>query len=331
MNKIETRDAFLEMTRSFIPARTIQVACSLDLFDAIPAQGMPSRQLARKLNMNPHACELFCNALVGLGLLMKSNNLFALTSFSKEYLLSSSKNYLGYWVKHLADLMNSWICFDKTLQTGKSFKNLSEMTKDRAEARDFTLTMYTISSIYAPLLTSLVNLSSYKRMLDIGGGPGTYSIHFCKAYPQLSATILDLPTVLSVTKKIVKQYKMFNRISFLPANYNRDPIPPGFDVAFLSNIVHLESPETNIALFKKIYNALESKGMILIQDYVLNSDHTEPLDAALFSLSMLLLTDKGRCYGADEIKTWLKQAGFKRSFEVSPTPPRKTSLIYAYK
>ncbi|MBI2609486.1 MAG: hypothetical protein HYW47_07850 [Deltaproteobacteria bacterium] len=331
MAQKQTRVEFLNTVRGFTQARIIHVATKYDLFDTIPEGGLNSKELSKLLDFKPGPSETLCNALVSLGLLKKHKTFFSLTSFSKEYLVSTSKNYLGFLIKHLSDMMEGYIHLDETLKTGKPLKTLTSITKNKDYAKDFTLTMHTISSYLSPQFSKLLDLSTSQNLIDIGGGPGTYSIQLCKDNPKLHATILDLPSVLSVTKKIIRQYQLTDRIQCLPLDYSKDPIPHDYDVALLSNIIHIEGPEANNNLIQKVYNALSHRGMIIIQDYVLNDDLTEPLDGALFAISMLLYTDKGRCYSFKEIQNWLHSAGFKKITEIKPRAPRRASLIYAHK
>lgn len=327
-----TLQSFVENARNFTTARVLQTACHLNIFDAIPDGGIDSKKLAFSQELHSRAVELFCNALVSLELLEKRKEKYFLTDFSKKYLLSKGEHYIGYLIKHLHELMESWVDLGKVLKTGKPVSTLMNMAKKPAEAKLFTLTMHTISALQAPQVVKLVDLTPYNKLLDIGGGPGTYAIHFCKEYPKLSATILDLPAILSTSRDVVKKYGMNDRFSFRPADYNRDTIPEGYDVALLSNIVHMESNEANAQLIKKVYTSLKKPGLIIIQDYMMNEILTEPTDAALFALTMLVKTEKGRCYSFSEVENWLVTAGFKNIKELKPTlPERRASLILGYK
>ena len=327
-----TLQSFTESARTWTIPRTLHIACHLNLFDGIPPDGIDARQLAFSMELHTRALEVFCNALTSLELLEKRKEKYFLTDFSKKYLLSSSEYYIGYLIKHQYELMASWMDFEKVLKTGKPVNTLMNMAKKPDEAKLFTLTMHTISALAAPKIVKLVDLSPYHKLLDIGGGPGTYAIHFCKEYPQLLGAVLDLPAVLSVSKDIVKKYGMSARFSFIPANYNRDPLPQGYDVALLSNIIHIESHEMNGQLIKKVYDSLKSPGLIIIQDYMMNQELTEPTDAALFALTMLIKTEKGRCYSFNEVENWLSYAGFKNIREIKPTlPERRATLILGYK
>jgi len=325
------RDKLVDLARGFVPARTLQSACTLNLFDAIPPDGISNRDLAKSLKIHVRGCETLCHALCALEILRKENNQFFNTKYSKRYLRSDSEDYIGYQIKHLKTLMDHWVSLEQTLKSNQRSKNLPALFKRADEARDFTLTMHTISSRTAPILAENIDLSMKNRLLDIGGGPGTYSIYLAKKQPRLHVTLLDLPLVLKTSKKIVRQFGMSKKFDFYPADYTRDDLPPNHDVALLSHIIHMESAEMNAYLFKKVYDSLKANGLLIIQDYVMNEDLTQPADGALFAMTMLLMTEKGRCYSFKEISGWLKEAGFKRIEKLSPSGTYRYQVVLARK
>jgi len=182
----------------------------------------------------------------------------------------------------------------------------------------------------APVISKEIDLSNSKTLVDIGGGAGTYSVFFCRANSNLEATIFDLPGTLKITKELISGSSVFDRINMLEGDFNKE-IKGQYDVAFLSNIIHGEGETENIALIKRVYNALNSGGKIIIQDFVLENDKTFPSFAALFSLNMLLFTENGRTYSFQEIEEWLKAAGFKGIARMNINLPRSISVLVGNK
>jgi SAM-dependent methyltransferase len=167
-------------------------------------------------------------------------------------------------------------------------------------------------------------------MLDVGSGPGTYPVEFCRRHPHLQVTIFDLPGTLDVTRRHLANSGLEDRIRLVPGDYRRDALPSGFDVAFLSNIIHAEDEATNRELMRKVHAALAPGGRVLIKDHVTDDSGTSPAAAALFSITMLLFT-RGRDYAYGEIRSWLLDAGFARvGVDVLP-PGLISSLVTGYK
>ena len=147
-------------------------------------------------------------------------------------------------------------------------------------------------------------------MIDIGGGSGSYTLAFLHASPDLQATLFDLPEVVGMAKERIELEGMLDRVTFMPGDFYRDALPSGYDFAFLSAIIHQNSPAQNNTLYSKIYQALESGGRIVIRDHVMSADRTQPLDGALFAVNMLVGTTGGNTYTFDEIAEGLSAAGF---------------------
>lgn len=190
--------------------------------------------------------------------------------------------------------------------------------------------MHNTAMMVAPILANEIDLSSSKTLIDIGGGVGTYSVFFCKANSNLDATVFDLPGTLEITKELISDSSVLSRINLIEGDFNRE-IEGQYDVAFLSNIIHGEGERENIALIKRVYNALNSGGKIIIQDFILDDEKTSPSFPALFSLNMLLFTENGRTYSFQEIEGWLKKAGFQAIARMNIDLPRSISVLVANK
>ena len=92
----------------------------------------------------------------------------------------------------------------------------------------------------APQIAKAIDLSGRHHLLDLGGGPGTYAIHFCLANSELKASIFDFPESRSCALRTVKQFNLEERIEFIGGNYLKEEIRGSYDVAWLSHILHAE-------------------------------------------------------------------------------------------
>ncbi|HXG31103.1 MAG TPA: methyltransferase, partial [Thermodesulfobacteriota bacterium] len=182
----------------------------------------------------------------------------------------------------------------------------------------------------ARILSDTLDFGWARSMIDIGSGPGTYPMEFIKRYPHLRITVFDLPGTLKVTRRVLEEEGMLGRIEIVEGDYNTDEIPSGFDIAFLSNIIHSEDEETNRRLMKKVYGILNPGGEVIIKDHILDDTLTNPAVGALFSIQMLLTT-RGRDYSFREVKGWLEDAGFKGIEWITLAPPLTSSLVIGRK
>ena len=166
------------------------------------------------------------------------------------------------------------------------------------------------ASILAPRIVSLVGISGARRLLDVGGASGTYTIAFLEAEPQMRATLFDLPPVIEIARERVGAAGMLDRVTLVAGDYRKDPLPVRHDLAFVSAIIHQNSPTENMTLFRKIFAALEPGGRIVVRDHLMNSDRTHPRSGALFAVNMLVGTEGGNSYTETEIRDTMEQAGF---------------------
>ena len=172
--------------------------------------------------------------------------------------------------------------------------------------------MFNNAMIMAPRLVKEFDLSDKKHLLDLGGGPGTYAVHFCKENPNIKATVYDLPSTRPFAEKIIKQFEMTGRIDFQEGNYLEQDIVGQYDVIWMSHILHGEGPDVCRGLILKAVTVLEPGGMIIIHDFILDNSMDGPLFPALFSLNMFLGTSSGQSYSQAQITDMLHGAGVKR-------------------
>jgi cyclopropane fatty-acyl-phospholipid synthase-like methyltransferase len=155
-----------------------------------------------------------------------------------------------------------------------------------------------------------VGSDGIRRMLDLGGGSGAYSVAFARAFPTLQAEVLDVPEVLPLTEDYIRNAGLSGRVHTRPGDMLHDPLGENYDLILLSAICHMFSAEENRALFRRAYAALAPAGRLVVQDFILEPDKTAPRFAALFALNMLVGTRAGSSYSEPEYADWLGQAGF---------------------
>jgi hypothetical protein len=327
---------FTELSRlasSHAEARILQVAVSLNLFDLLQDRGLDAPTIAAGLKTDPRATELFLNALVAMDLLQKENAIYSLVLVSRTYLLRSSATYFGGMIQFESSLWNAWGELENSIRSGKSARAADMYQQDPTDTERFIRAMHSLVAARgdAEVLAEALDLTRVSELLDVGSGPGTYPIAFCRRYPRLQVTIFDLPGTLNITRPFIRAANFEDRIALAEGDYRVDPIPGKYQLIFLSNIIHSESSEENRRLFSKLYHSLDKSGKIIIKDQIWAEDRTHPAVGAVFSMLMLLTTNAGRCYSLNEVRDWLTAAGFKNIREVSLPPPLTSSLVVGEK
>jgi cyclopropane fatty-acyl-phospholipid synthase-like methyltransferase len=187
--------------------------------------------------------------------------------------------------------------------------------------------MYNMACQQAPQIVSLIDLKGRRRLIDLGGGPGTYAIHFCKWNPELTAVVLDLPTTRPFAEKIIEQYGLSDRIQFIAGDYLKSEITGTFDAVWLSHILHAEGPQACEAMIAKAVRALKPGGIILVHDFILDENMAGPLFPALFALNMLQGTDRGQSYSESQIRAMLQKSGISTIERLPYKGPTESGIL----
>jgi predicted O-methyltransferase YrrM len=177
-----------------------------------------------------------------------------------------------------------------------------------------------VKALGAATATSTSN-SNVRRILDLGGGSGAYSIAFAQASPNVQCEILDIPEVVPLTAEYVRQAGVSAQVSLRTGDMLQDDFGSGYDIIMLNAICHMFSEEQNRNIFGRAHQALAPNGRLVVQDFILNPDKTGPQHATLFSLNMLVNTDAGASYSEVEYTRWMKAAGFTEVSRVSLPGP----------
>jgi predicted O-methyltransferase YrrM len=310
----------LEISGRFWETCTLHAGVKLDVFTIIGDEQLACEDVARQLSGNKRAVEMLLNALVAMKLLSKSNDRYANTPLSQSFLVKGSPRYVGHIIMHHHYLVDSWAQMDATVLSGQPGRTRASDGDDHRR-ESFLMGMFNIAMNLAPVIVPLIDLGDRRHLLDLGGGPGTYAIQFCLHNPRLKATVYDLPTTRPFAETTIAKFDLTDRIDFMDTDYLEEEIEGSYDVAWLSHILHAESPEDCRKIIDKAVSVLEPGGMILIHEFILDNTMDGPLFPALFSLNMLLGTPAGQSYSEKQLMDMLAEAGvgeLRRTFFESP-------------
>jgi SAM-dependent methyltransferase len=307
--KTWTPAQLLELTGGYWSTCTLHAGVKLDVFTPLSGKRLSAGDLAQEIGCDSRGLAMLLDALAALELLEKTADKFIATPFAAKFLCRTSPDYLGHIIMHHHHLISGWTKLDQAVRTGEPVRERASHEDADASRESFLMGMFNLAMLMAPLIVPNIDLSGRRRLLDLGGGPGTYAIHFCQQHPELDAVICDLPTTRSFAQDTIARFGLSDRIGFLPIDFETDDIPEGFDVAWLSHVLHGMGPKSCESVLKKTVSALEPGGLILIQEFILDDTKDAPLFPALFSLNMLLGTPDGQAYSESELFRLLTAAG----------------------
>ncbi len=321
----------LEISGYYWKTCTLHAGVKLDLFTHLGAEELTGEEIAEKLKADARAVQMLANALTAMGLLRKKGSLYANTPFSFAHLNQNEPNYMGYIILHHHQLMDSWNHLEKAVRQGGPIRGRLSQDNNEESRKNFLMGMFNLAMNLAPRVVKAVDLSNRRHLLDLGGGPGTYAIHFCKEYPQMKATVFDLPTTEPFARETIDRFAMAERVNFVGGDFLEQELPKGYDVAWLSHILHGEGPEDCQAMVNKAAFGLERGGLLLIHEFILEDSCDAPLFAALFSLNMLLGTEKGQSYTEGQLKDMLSRAGLSEIRRLPFQGPNESGIIQGVK
>jgi len=314
----------LSSSSGYWRSSTVHAAVKLEIFTALGDEQLTAAEVGAKIGASERGLIMLLNALTAMGLLVHSDSRYQNTPFSRASLVQGGPGYIGYIIMHHFHLVDAWAKLHEAVVLGGPVEKRSH--GEEVERESFQMGMFNLAMAIAPAIAASVSLEGRRRLLDLGGGPGTHAIHFCLANPELKATIYDRKTTEPFAKKTTASFGVADRIDFVAGNFNTDPIEGDFDVAWLSQILHSNSLEECRALIKKTVQALEPGGLILIHDFFLNDALDGPLFPALFSMNMLL-NNHGRSYSEKEVSTMMIEAGARDIQRLEFQGPNDSAIL----
>jgi len=326
------KDDLFKMAMAFQVSKALFVGNELDIFSLLSKKPAAAETLARELHLHPRPLGRLLNALVACGLLNKRNEKFSNTEIAAAFLVKGKPEYFGDYLGIVNDVAETWGRYEKVIRENRSlplFQKDYPQASDTARVLDgrhhqlvrrVMLAQEAFSYRQAQVLPAVYNFSQHRLLLDIGGGTGIFSIMAVKAQPSLNAIVFDMPAVCAVARERIKFYKVAKKVTVKEGNILTDELPGGADVALVSTVLDgYDEPECRM-LLKKVFSALPSRGVLMVNETMLNEERTGPLFPALFSLELMLERNTGDSRTEGEIRQWMKDAGF---FSITSKPLRK--------
>lgn len=319
----------LELAIGFQRSQVLFTFAELDIASRLEHEPRSAPQLAEDLQIDPLAMERFLHAAVAVGLLEKRGVQLQNTQLSRKYLIKNAPSYLGGQLqRYKARSRKQWIDLTDHLKNWDYGTNNDAAPEPDDQSAEAMAEQHNLAILHGQALAKSFDFSGFSHLLDLGGGTGAMSIALCREYPKLRSTIFDLPENVKKAEEFVTSSGAEDRIGTIGGNILEDQIPGDFDIALLANLLAVFDAETNIALFKKIYEKLPPGGAILISGWILDDDRLAPEISVLFCLEDI-------CWGSPDVernfgvyRSWLEAAGFREpSMKTYFEPTRLISAL----
>ena len=302
-------DEILQLGRSYWECRVLLTAAELDLFTLLRPEPLSAEQVAERAEADPRAMTILLDAVAGMGLLSKRAERYHCEPDLAGLLSGSGPGSVLPMVRHSAVQWKKWSDLTGIVR-GEIDPGRRKSTQQTL--RSFIEAMDVVAAPRAEPVLSAVKPSSARRLIDVGGGPGTFTRAFLNAVPEMKATLFDQPNVIEIARERLQAAGLLDRVTLVGGDFEVDELPGGHDLALVSAIIHQNSHQQNVELYRNVFGALVPGGRIIVRDHVMQPDRTRPPGGAVFAVNMLVSTSGGNCYTFGEIRDGLSQAGFER-------------------
>ena len=320
----------MQLALAYRASAVFFAASDLDVFTHLSSGPLTAADVASRAGAAAEPMRLILESCADAGLLVRNGDTFANSATADVFLVRGRPAYLGESLKYARDLYPAWGSMTALVKTGRpTMPPETILGDDKAKTRAFVMAMHERAKGIGSVLPHNVDMSGRKRLLDVGGGPGTYSVALCRQTPGLTSTVLDRPGVLEVTRELIDAAGFADRVTLLPGDYLKTPFGTGFDAVLLSGMMHRETPDNVNLLLKKAFDALDPGGMVMVSDVFFDDDRMNtPPFATSFALNMMLTSDHGSAHAKTEMERWLKANGFDRiQVHDMPKPNPHTLII----
>lgn len=313
----------VEMASAFYESCILFAASDLGVFDCLGKVRQPcaAEQIAAECGLDARGARLLLDACAALRLVSKENDRYTNTPESQAFLVSGSPACLAGAIRYNRDVYPAWGRLPEMVRTGAPVERPEvHLGDDPDRTRAFVMAMHGRAMGIGRAVVPRVRLDGCRTLLDVGGGPGTYSVLLAQAHPGLCCTVLDLPGVVNVADELIRGQNMRERVKTLAGDYRATPFPPGQDAVVFFGVLHQEGPESIRDLLSRARAALVPGGYVYVLDMMTDRTHTQPVFSALFAVNMALTARQGWVFSDAELKAWMEEAGLVE-FQCKPLPP----------
>src|ERR1700747_3290924 len=338
MKKRDTKKLTPERLQQFgfayAPPLIISAAVNNKVFDALQDGAKTVEQLQKETGGSDRGLRAIMDALVGLELLKKDRqSRYSLTTESQAFLISDKPGTLaGFFGSILPVMTSRWLRLTDIVRDGQPAVAVNQETEGTEFFSQLVETIIPMSYPGAQKLADHLKVGKTKeqlRVIDLAAGSGIWGIALAQKSPQVRVTAVDWAGMIPTTKRITEKFGVRDCFDFIEGDLLEANFGSGYDAATLGHILHSEGEQRSRQLLKKTFRALKSGGTIAIAEWLVDDESTQPPPSQMFSVQMLVNTEKGDTFSFNEIKQWLEDAGFKKMRRLKAPGP--SPLILATK
>ena len=299
------------LARAYTESAVFYAAIDLELFTHVAGGAGTIGELAPLMGTSELNAERLVTVCVAMGLLERSEGRLRNAPDCEKFMVKGSPRYAGPWMEFTRPEVPDWFDLTNRLTDPTPPKTLGMydgLTVERA--RRYHQATYSIGMGAGRRFCRQVDLSGRRKLMDLGGGSGAYSINAVQSFAGLEAVVFDLPPVTVVTGEYLEQNGVADRVSTMGGDFINDPLPTGCDVAVMASNLPIYDSANIQTVISKTFAALEPGGEMHLVGEMLEPDGVGPLDAALWGMAEVHYGSGGRAHSIPECLGYFEQAGF---------------------
>jgi len=305
-----TPEPIFQIASGFMAAKHLFVANEIGLFAALAHGPRTLDELAERTDVPRPSIRIVADAVAALGFVAREGDRYRNEPLSQVFLSGQTpadlRPFLRFW-----DQISypGWTRLEEAVHSRRSV--VGDLSPEQNEI--FSQGVESITAGAAHALAESYDFSHHRRILDLGGGTGSFLRSLAQHYAELNGTLFETPPVAAIARKSLSESSVAERIDVIEGDFFRDPIPAGYDAILLANVIHLFSPEHNRELLARIRAGVAPGTTLLLVDFWTDASHTQPIFAALMAGEFLSVTGEGDSYSVEEVGDWLDRSGWTRT------------------
>jgi hypothetical protein len=293
----------------------VLAADELGIFQSLKNNPVDVKALATGKGLSERAVRATVPMLAAMGLLVQREGIYTLTNLARNFLLPESPYYWGPVFEVLRRIPASHEAVVTALKGQDKLEDAPVNVWESGGEMPESFARMVASYMHSHSLAAAVGLArapvfqSIRRLLDVGGGSGCYSIAIAQANPNIWCSVMDLPAMCQAANTYMAAAAAQGRLDTVALDMFRERWPVNYDGMLFSNIFHDWDLGTCRTLAQHAFEALPSGGRIVLHEALLDDSRDGPLTAAAFSVLMLLST-RGQQFTLRELAQILEFVGF---------------------
>jgi SAM-dependent methyltransferase len=305
-----TADSIIQVANGFMAAKYLFVANEIGVFQKLAEGPVTLAELAERTGIPRRTTRILADAMIALGFVERAGDHYRNAPVAAAFLDGRSPTDLGPFLRYLNRLnYPMWMSLEEAIRTGQALFGEFQITKE--EQQIYSEGIEALTAGQAKALAVSYEFDRHHRVLDLGGGTGSFLTAVLSRHSSLEGTLFELPTTAAILRERLSDNALAGRIRIVEGDFFKSPIPVDHDAVIVANVLHLFSSDRNLELLRRIREFVPDGARLLLVDLWTDPTHTEPLFAALMAGAFLLRTGEGDVYSEQEVRAWLAASGWR--------------------